>query len=745
MSRKSKESIKVFDAVAAPLRLQILGLIYTRRILGYSNIMKELGLNPSRDAGKFAYHLRKLVQAKLIYTDDKTKKYRLSSLGNMTIGFSKGVEEQSLRGKKKLFVRTSRLAMEKFDKNLIVKALKKEANVPLKLAQKVAEETEERLLKLDTLYLTAPLIREFVNAILIEKGFHEYRHKLTRLGLPVYDITQRIEKAERSGIDVEEINCLMGGDVMEEYVLLNVLPRKVADAHLSGFLHVKDANMWVLKPDEFVHDLREFLWKGLRSNNRMDIRTSFGSPKSFEAALTVVTSVINTTNRELSGEQVFNHFNLFLAPFIKNVPKEDVKKALQHFLFNLSQISSKVSLGIDFRVPEALERTKVQKASNKKGAYYGDYFDENLRIISTLIDLSFEDVDHKPIISPHLIFNITQRDLNDSEIEKLVLEAHKLASKRGTPYFANLFPSWQKDAVYSASGKRLSSDWTTDLELDTIRTGNLGSVIINLPRLAYEAKRRRNLFFKSVDEYLVLAVDALKIKYQEIEKRMKGELLPILTHKVAGDTYFRIQNAPLLVEFVGLNEATTTMVGEQMHKDRGAIDFALRLVNHMVSQVKELSLESGFRIAISQSTDNIATQRLAKLDIEKYGWKGVFVQGTKKSPYYTALTTVPLETEISLKNRMDIENSFDRLLTGGHLTLIELEEQKNDPEALLKLTKEICQSYNIGAYAFTKKYSYCRTCRKIFDGDFKKCPQCKSVKGYIQYSRRLSRYQPRGW
>ncbi|MCK5402511.1 helix-turn-helix domain-containing protein, partial [Candidatus Bathyarchaeota archaeon] len=426
MSRKNRVSIKVFDAVAAPLRLKILRVVYSRGILGYSEIMKQLKLNPSRDAGKFAYHLRKLVQAKLVKTDEKTNKYRLSFLGNMIIGFSEEVEEQAFRGEKKLFVRTSRLAMEEFDKKRIVKALKKEADVPLNIAQKVAEETEERLFKLDTLYLTAPLIREFVNAILIEKGFQEYRHKLTRLGLPVYDITQLIEKAERSDRDVEEINSRMGGNVMGEYVLLNVLPRKVADAHLSGLLHVKDADMWVLKPDEFVHDLHEFLWKGFRSSTRMDVSVSFGPPKSFEAALMVTTAVINTTRKELSGEQVINHFNLFLAPFIKNMSQEDVKKALQHFLFNLNQVSSEVSFGIDFRVPEALERTKVQKADSKKGAYYGDYLDETLKLIAALIDLSFEDVDHKPIISPHLIFNITQRDLKDSEIEKLALKAHKL-------------------------------------------------------------------------------------------------------------------------------------------------------------------------------------------------------------------------------------------------------------------------------------------------------------------------------
>jgi ribonucleoside-triphosphate reductase len=742
LSQDNEISINVFDAVAAPLRLQILRGIYMRGALGYSEIMKQLELNPSRDAGKFAYHLRKLVHAKLINTDEKTRKYRLSFLGNMILGFSNGVEEQALRGGRKLFVRTSRIAMEEFDKKQIVNALQKEADVPLNLAQKIAEETEERLFKLDTLYLTAPLIREFVNAILIEKGFQEYRHKLTRLGLPVYDITQLIETAEKSNMDVEGINSLMGGNVMSEYVLLNVLPRKVADAHLSGFLHVKDAEMWVLKPDTFVHDLREFLWTGFRSNNRMDRTISFGPPKSFQAALMVISSIINTASKELSGEQVINHFNLFLAPFIKNMSEEDVKVALQQFLFNLSQRSSDVSLGIDFSIPEALEKIKVPKTYRKRGVYYGDYFDEHLKIVATLIDLLFEDGYHKPIINPHLIFNITQTDLKDSEIEKILLDAHKLAIKRGTPYFTNLFPSWQKDTTYSASGKRLSLDWTTDWELDTIRTGNLGSIIINLPRLVYEAKGKREPFFKGLNEYLDMVIDGLKVKYQEIEKRIKSALLPILNHNVAGDPYFRIENAPLLVEFVGLYEATTIMMREQLHKDRRALDFAVKLVKHMASRVKDLSQESGFRIIISQSSSNEAAQRLAELDVERYGWNESFVQGTRGSPYYTALTTVPLETEISLKDRLEIESSFHPLLAGGHLTLIELEDQKNNPESLLTLTKEICQSYDIGAYAFTKRYGYCRTCRKIFDEDYKKCPQCKSVKGFFRYSRLLSKYKP---
>jgi hypothetical protein len=56
------------------------------------------------------------------------------------------------------------------------------------LAKEIAEEAKKRLKTLRKPFLTAPLIREVINAILIEKNLSDYRHKLTRLGIPPYDI-----------------------------------------------------------------------------------------------------------------------------------------------------------------------------------------------------------------------------------------------------------------------------------------------------------------------------------------------------------------------------------------------------------------------------------------------------------------------------------------------------------------------------------------------------------------------------
>ncbi|MFH0896452.1 MAG: anaerobic ribonucleoside-triphosphate reductase, partial [Candidatus Bathyarchaeota archaeon] len=664
-----KASLKVFDAIAAPQRLQILRVVYTRGPLSYVDVMNQLNLSPSRDAGKFAYHLRTLRQAGLLEADKTTKKYGLTSLGTIVIDFYQNVDEHTLRDKGRLLVRTSRLAMEEFDRNKIVQALNREAGVPIDLGHKIAEETEERLLRLDTLYLTAPLIREFVNSVLIEKGLHEYRHKLTRLGLPVYDVAQLIKKAESSEIEAEWIDRIMGKNVMTEYVLLDAFPREIADEHLCGKLHLTNIDTWVLKPDSFQHDLRVFLQEGYRPSKATSMIATLKRPNTFEDALTITSAILHSSGIEVVEEQGINHFNLFLAPFAKNVHPDVLKGALKRFLFTLNQgisnrTSADISLGIDFSVPRSLENVKAIGLDGKISGTYGEYLDESLKILDVLLELMVEEDTLKPLFQPHLILNLATSDLRELAVEPLLLKAHALAAKYGTLYFANLAPEWQKDAAYFATGIRLAPDWTGDWELDTMRTGNLGTVVVNLPMLVYGAKNNENKFFSDLDSCLETAVEAIKIRYSTIKERVDRFLLPFISQRITEENYFRVKNASLIIGFVGLNEAVKATTGKQLFEDRRTTDYAVKIIGHFALAVKKLSWKYNLRISASQSIDFESPQRLAELDVERSGWGTVFTQGTRSSPYYTDSVTVPLEANIPLNERLRIESSFHPLLGG---------------------------------------------------------------------------------
>ena len=749
MSRSVKRaSSRVFDAAASPLRIQMLRLLNTQGPLAYSEIMESLNLDPGRDAGKFAYHLRSVLQAGLIDVDKETKKYMLTDLGRLVVDFSQNLEEYAMKKSRKLLVRTSRLAIEDFDRNKIVQALVREAGVPTELAEKVAEEAEERLLRLQTKYLTAPLIREFVNSILIEKGLEEYRHKLTRLGLPVYDVTQRIREAKEALLNVEAVHKMAGNRVMEEYMLLNILPRDIADAHLSGVLHICNTGCWIIKPNEIEHDLRVFFHEGFRAERLGLLSVTSNPPESFEDALSLSLNVLKASSIEAAGEQALDYFNVFIAPFVKGIPPERIKGLLRLFIFSLSQSSSngrlvEATLGLELSIPDHLKKVEAIGPGGRTAGYYGDYEDEARKIFEAAIDIMFEDSAHKPIFNPHIVVKIRPDILKNKD--PLLLKAHKLAANGGIPYFANLHQLWQSHANYTATGTRLASEWVQDWELDTIRTGNLDYVLINLPRIAYEARGNDEKFFETLENYINMASLALEIKHQTIEERMQHGLLPFLTQLTAGEPYFRLENSTHLISCIGLNEATKMHTGHQIFESKDSLTFAIKLVEDIAARVKQRSRKPKFRLSLSQTSDDQAAQRLAELDIEKYGWANVSVQGTKDAPYYTDLTSLPLEADLPLNDRLQIEGKFHVLTSGGHLAAVVLKEPEQKPDDLLANTERLCQSSEVGFFTYTRDLTYCVHCQRSFGGILQKCPRCKSSNTLTHYSRSLAKYLPLRW
>jgi ribonucleoside-triphosphate reductase len=737
----------VLKAVSSSIRLQVLTLLLEKGPLSYTEIMNLLRFNPSRDAGRFAYHLKALLKADLIEPDVKTRKYRLTDLGRMLVDVTENIEERFFK-RRKMLVRTSRLAMEEFDRNKIADSLVKEAKVPHDLAQKIARETEGRLLKVRTKYLTAPLIREFVNAILIEKGLEEYRHKLTRLGLPVHDVTQLIKSMGRQAKSVSAVHEAAANSIIEEYTLLNVLPRDIADAHLSGSLHLSDLGNWILKPSQLVHDLRFFLQHGLSLGKTSFAQAAFPPPKSFEAALLMTSNLLRIASREVAGAQAIDYFNIFLAPFVRGIKTDRLRETLRFFLFDLNQTLTSsgmpldVSLGLEFVVPRHVRGEKAIKYGNKPVEAYADFIDESQWLLSALLDIMLEENRNKPLLTPSFILKIRPEVFENKECEPLLFKAHRLAAERGLPYFANLFSEMQKCASYTATGTRLSDDWKKDWELDTTRTGSVGNVIVNLPRLVYEAGKNETEFFKLLDEQLEMALRALEIKYRTLKQRCLEGLLPFLTRKANGDRYFRLENSLRQVSFVGLNEAIQGFTGKFLYEDDEALKFAEEILSYFADFIAGYARKPENRSVLAMVSNPSAAQRLAELDVERYGWANVNTKGAKEQPHYTDMFVIPQNVAISWQEHLKIEGRLHKRAKGGHITILQLSNFKQDPEELLTVTKQLTTTYEVGLYTFNQNFTYCRRCRKTFHNQPLKCPSCGSTHSLIHYKRVSAKYQP---
>ena len=698
-------------AVSSAVRLQILNLLYDRGELSYTELMNLSKMSPSRDAGRFAYHLKFLLKAGLVEVDVESKKYRLTDLGKMVLEVAEEIEEKGLKPKRVL-VRTSRFTLEEFDVNRIVDSLVKEAGMPVEQAKKVAKEAEKRLLKARTRYLTAPLIREVVNGILIEKGLEEYRHKLTRLGLPVHDVSHTLSKG-KTAYSAFFLCEEFGKNVLIEYALLNVLPRDVADAHLSGEIHLEELGYWILKPSEVMHDLRVFFKKA-------DVPPlSHSPPKSLDSVLNLALNVLLHSAKEVSGIQTLEYFNLFLAPFLKGFEETRAKELLRQFILNVSQHVD-ASINIELTVPGFLADKHVD-AVNFSGVY-GDFQDECLLLARLILEVLAEESAVKPILNPKVSVKLRFEAFKDEKAVDALLKAHQLAIKGNALYFASFLGGNDEHTVFSPSGCMLKPDFKGDWEIDTLRAGVLGSAAVNMPRIAYECKGDKAKFFTLLRERLEMATRALEIKFRMLKQHDVG----FLFQTVNGDPYFRLENSARMVNLVGLKEAAEAFNGKSVHEDESSLRFALETVQFASELLQKSEKRRGKRTLLSIMPSKEASSRLAKQDVERFGVAKTRFHGTKDKPYYLSFCSLSFQNlEASLKT-LAVEKELYKHLD-GNLTVLELGEAEHNVEALLSFTRKLAEGYGVSLFTYNRNLTYCSQCRKSMFGVLHKCPSCGSV------------------
>jgi len=725
--------VKTLKAVSSPIRLQILNLLSDKGPLSYTELMSSLKMNPSRDAGRFAYHLKFLLKADLIEADVETRKYCLTELGEMVVDLAERIEKKASK-RKRMIVRTSRFTLEQFDATKIADSLIREASMPAELAQKVAKEAEKRLFKSKTKYLTAPLVREVVNVVLIEKGLEEYRHKLTRLGLPVYDVTTLVEAKNKTSQGSASINETAGEIVLEEYTLLNIFPRDIADAHLSGSLHINGLSSWILKPSEIMHDLRFFFKNGLNLEKKNVLQPSYHPPKSLESVLSMTFNVLLHSTKEMGEAQTLNYFNVFLSPFIRGMTPSMVKEGLRLFISNINQHVNAVSLGLELAVPDFIAEKQAVGPFGKMVGSYGDFDEESQLIASLLLEIFAEESAHKPLLNPSIIVKIRPETFTDEKAKTLLSQTHRLAAEKGIPYFANLLGKEERHGVFSASGFKLRTYLKGDWEIDTLRTGCLGYVTVNLPRITHESERDKAKFFEILRERFEMATRALEIKYTALKRRGKG-LLPFLMQNVGGDQYFRLENCSRLINLVGLKEAAEVFYGKSIYDDEKALEFAEEITQNILAFTRKIGRRRKKRLFLAVLPNFEASERLAQLDIERYGVAKVRFSGTREKPFYSTISKLTLQDGGIPSEALRVERKLRGLHACGGLTVIELGEGEHKPDELMFITKQIVGSDNIEFFTYNRNLTYCVNCKKSWFGLSHKCPSCEATSTLTTFNR----------
>jgi ribonucleoside-triphosphate reductase len=695
---------KILSAISNEVRSEILKLLSRKNPLSFTEIMEERGLDPSQDAGRFGYHLRELRKANLIKGGPEVG-YTLTRVGDKVVEFLWTLIDLR-RDENYIPVRTSGYTIEHFDKKKIVDSLITEASVPEDLANEIAAETEERLLKANIKYLTAPLIREAVNYILIEKGHENYRHSLTRLGLPPYDIFKNLTRKKDmiENFNPEMIHKLAGDAVMEQYLLLNVLDHDVADGYLSGDFYIPNANYFTLRTNSIHHDIRWFLKDGLKYPKR-DNYLTIHKPKNLMQALNLILNLLTLSQNFVSGTQVVDFFNIFLLPYIHGMNDDDIEADIFNFLTNTANTYAarggqliSCCLECDLEIPEFLGNEGAIGPERGLSGFYGDYVDDLFRFNSILLDILLAgNRNGYPLLNPSQIFKLNMTILTRKEFNPLIYKILKVIEKWGTLNFINTTPSWQNNLVsYTNSLERIENRWKKDFKTNFRAVGNLDWIILNLPRIALESDQIFGKFEKKLNDRLDQCLEALKEKNNEIKKHISiYNNLPFFNYQVNNQNYFDINNSTQSLSYMGIYEAANIFLGVESKFDE-KIDFIEQILQYISTYINKKDEEIKQNLNIKQTLAGKWSKTLVKLDTLKFGKDKIYLLQKNDRKY---LETNFYNPNIPFLQEIEREAKLQKLLRGGHRVIVPISDEKE--EDLRGVLNQILQK-DIGFFKFSK-------------------------------------------
>lgn len=704
----------------------------------------------------------------------------------------------------KVMVRTSSGFFEPWDRSKIVRQLMRETVLAEKFfgippisreeAETIAMEAERRIFSMNVSFVSAPLIREIVNNILLEWSVKKpeytvYRNVLTRVGTPVYDaylidLGLGFEAKENANLQPNpETSHKKKADKLSKEQYLLLLPIHVADAHLKGDIHIHDLEYFGSRPFCQDHDLRYYLYYGLMPDGT-GFKTSVAGPaKHPEVAVLHSVKVLAAAQTNFAGGQGFYNYNVFLAPFMRGLSYHEIKQLAQMMFFELTQcyvarggqlVFSNIQLSPG--VPRIWRDKPIVLRGRVGPDTYGDYEDEARLLFRAIYEVALEgDFWGKPFNFPKLETYITPEFFNGDYHEDW-LTAHRVVAKFGTPYFDNAIPSYRGYGKGVSCYQCCAYSFTETPESDPefhdkmffvdgkhFSMGAWQVVTLNLPRAAYKAKGDDDSLIEELYKLMDLAVEVFKSKMRWMNLMTKNGRLPFATQRprdprtgVRGPPAVNFDELVYVIGIVGGNEMVQWHTGYQLHESNDAVKLLVKVLLHMQKYRRELEEKHGIKVALARTPAESCAQRLAvcdllsedfrlmaektvKGDVERA--KRLLRNGVRDVPvYYSNGTHVFVGAKIPLSRKLLIEHKFFPILSGGNIFHIWLGEAYPDPETLFKVTERIATRTQVGYFAYTKDLTICNSCGRVSPLLNNSCPYCNSpdvhwwsrVTGYYQ-------------
>jgi len=272
------------------------------------------------------------------------------------------------------------------------------------------------------------------------------------------------------------------------------------------------------------------------------------------------------------------------------------------------------------------------------------------------------------------------------------------------------------------------------------KTGSIGVVTINLPKIGYLSKTKTE-FFERLGHLMELAKESLEIKRKALDNFMEKGLYPYSRHyledmKKMRNTYFG--NHFSTIGIIGMNESLLNFLDENITTEKGR-KFAVEILDFMREKMVKFQEETGNLYNLEATPGEGTSYRQARTDKEKY--PDIITAGTSEVPYYTNSSQLPVGFTDDVFQALDLQNDLQTKYTGGTVLHIFLGEKISDPNMAKNLVKKIFQNYSLPYITLTPTFSICPT-HGYLAGEHFECPQCTIKQPCEVYSRVVGYIRP---
>ncbi|MFW9945609.1 MAG: anaerobic ribonucleoside-triphosphate reductase [Candidatus Odinarchaeota archaeon] len=578
--------------------------------LSYSILQKEIS-DINQGTINLSFHLKTLKESKLI--ESLVDGYQITILGKKILKNILPIEQILNTQNKTLMIRTSKYSKEPFNINKIQEYLIKEGELEGYQAKQIAQEVEERLSKTNIEYLTAPLMREYINAVLLENGLEKIRHKLTRLGTPPYEVFKLFEN---NLVNPEQFIKRLGFDVSEQFLLLNLLPNDLADLYLSGELAFINLSYWSLRPLGF-YITTESILKFIQKSYKIEQNKIYKISDCFRLILKFF-DVISQFEPYFSKDILLGAFNNCFLPFL------DIKDENSNlFSLLLNQIlKSKCSFTLEF----SSELTN----------------DLDCQFFTTLSSIINSRLKYQ---IPLVLLDYT--NLNGAKFDFLYDQI--------IPELKKYFIFYNKNSnLLNSSIINIKSNNDCDVKENKII---LDKILINLHSIALQSNQNDDKFFGIIKERLDQIFKIYKIKAKLIYKKLKSlnDWNIIIRNFFNENESNWLKNSLKSVSFFGLNQAVKTHCGIELDRIDTSQKFALKIISLMKQITDETAQDEEENYILSQPHSG---------DYLKTSLNNIIApQGLKSKGY--SMNIIRKESNLSIERQISIFKKFEKIINGG--------------------------------------------------------------------------------